>query len=121
MGHWQRARARLGAREEAGACRRRSAVAPCLTPTTTTLIIIMIIIMMILLQGLANILASLEEGVAVVDASVAGLGGCPYARVRGRARVQVASRCKCCCEALIRLSDLLVGAAASPASSPSSS
>lgn len=31
-------------------------------------------------QGLANILASLEEGIAVVDASVAGLGGCPYAR-----------------------------------------
>lgn len=30
-------------------------------------------------QALANILASLELGVAVVDASVAGLGGCPYA------------------------------------------
>jgi hydroxymethylglutaryl-CoA lyase len=27
----------------------------------------------------ANILASLQEGVAVVDAAVAGLGGCPYA------------------------------------------
>jgi hydroxymethylglutaryl-CoA lyase len=31
-------------------------------------------------QALANILASLEKGVAVVDSSVAGLGGCPYAR-----------------------------------------
>ncbi|BBK32814.1 hydroxymethylglutaryl-CoA lyase [Stella humosa] len=31
-------------------------------------------------QALANILASLERGVAVVDSSVAGLGGCPYAK-----------------------------------------
>ena len=31
-------------------------------------------------QALANILACLEAGVGVVDASVAGLGGCPYAR-----------------------------------------
>lgn len=31
-------------------------------------------------QALANILASLECGIAVVDASVAGLGGCPYAK-----------------------------------------
>ena len=30
-------------------------------------------------QALANILAALEMGVAVVDSSVAGLGGCPYA------------------------------------------
>ena len=30
-------------------------------------------------QALANILAALQLGVAVVDASVAGLGGCPYA------------------------------------------
>lgn len=30
-------------------------------------------------QALANILACLEAGVAVVDAAVAGLGGCPYA------------------------------------------
>jgi len=30
-------------------------------------------------QALANILAVLETGVAVVDGSVAGLGGCPYA------------------------------------------
>ena len=30
-------------------------------------------------QALANIYASLEMGVAVFDASVAGLGGCPYA------------------------------------------
>ena len=31
-------------------------------------------------QALANILASLQLGVAVVDSSVAGLGGCPYAK-----------------------------------------
>jgi hydroxymethylglutaryl-CoA lyase len=31
-------------------------------------------------QALANILACLEIGVAVVDASVSGTGGCPYAR-----------------------------------------
>jgi len=31
-------------------------------------------------QALANIYACLEAGVGVVDASVAGLGGCPYAR-----------------------------------------
>lgn len=31
-------------------------------------------------QALANILACLEVGVAVVDAAVAGLGGCPFAR-----------------------------------------
>lgn len=30
-------------------------------------------------QALANILASLQMGITVVDASVAGLGGCPYA------------------------------------------
>jgi hydroxymethylglutaryl-CoA lyase len=30
-------------------------------------------------QALANIYASLEAGVRVFDASVAGLGGCPYA------------------------------------------
>ena len=30
-------------------------------------------------QALANILACLEEGVRVVDAAVAGTGGCPYA------------------------------------------
>jgi len=30
-------------------------------------------------QALANLLASLEKGIAVVDSSVAGLGGCPYA------------------------------------------
>ncbi len=30
-------------------------------------------------QALANILAALDCGVAVVDSSVAGLGGCPYA------------------------------------------
>src|SRR5690349_3325781 len=31
-------------------------------------------------QALANIYASLERGVASVDSSVAGLGGCPYAK-----------------------------------------
>ncbi|MEC9291433.1 MAG: hydroxymethylglutaryl-CoA lyase [Pseudomonadota bacterium] len=31
-------------------------------------------------QAMANILASLDLGVRVVDASVAGLGGCPYAK-----------------------------------------
>jgi hydroxymethylglutaryl-CoA lyase len=30
-------------------------------------------------QALANVLACLELGISVVDASVAGLGGCPYA------------------------------------------
>ena len=30
-------------------------------------------------QALANILQSLQFGVAVVDSSVSGLGGCPYA------------------------------------------
>ena len=31
-------------------------------------------------QALANVLACLEDGVGVVDAAVAGVGGCPYAR-----------------------------------------
>ncbi|HEV8692798.1 MAG TPA: hydroxymethylglutaryl-CoA lyase [Lysobacter sp.] len=31
-------------------------------------------------QALSNILACLEEGVAVVDAAVSGTGGCPYAK-----------------------------------------
>lgn len=31
-------------------------------------------------QALANLLAVLEEGLAVIDASVGGLGGCPYAK-----------------------------------------
>jgi hydroxymethylglutaryl-CoA lyase len=31
-------------------------------------------------QALANILASLQLGISTIDASVAGLGGCPYAR-----------------------------------------
>lgn len=31
-------------------------------------------------QALANLYAVLEEGLAIVDASVAGLGGCPYAK-----------------------------------------
>jgi hydroxymethylglutaryl-CoA lyase len=30
-------------------------------------------------QALANILASLQMGISVIDSSVAGLGGCPYA------------------------------------------
>ncbi|WP_210397722.1 hydroxymethylglutaryl-CoA lyase [Motiliproteus sediminis] len=31
-------------------------------------------------QALANLLAVLQEGLAIIDASVAGLGGCPYAK-----------------------------------------
>ena len=31
-------------------------------------------------KALANILACLEIGVSVIDSSIAGLGGCPYAR-----------------------------------------
>lgn len=31
-------------------------------------------------QALANILVALEQGIAVVDSAVAGLGGCPYAK-----------------------------------------
>ncbi len=31
-------------------------------------------------QSLANVLAAMQRGVAVFDSSVAGLGGCPYAR-----------------------------------------
>lgn len=31
-------------------------------------------------QALANVLACLEEGVAVVDSAISGTGGCPYAR-----------------------------------------
>jgi hydroxymethylglutaryl-CoA lyase len=31
-------------------------------------------------QALANVLACLEEGVAVIDSAVSGAGGCPYAR-----------------------------------------
>ena len=31
-------------------------------------------------QALANVLACLEEGVAVVDSAVSGAGGCPYAQ-----------------------------------------
>ncbi|MCH2396555.1 MAG: hydroxymethylglutaryl-CoA lyase, partial [Oceanibaculum sp.] len=31
-------------------------------------------------QALANIYAALDLGVAVLDSSVAGLGGCPYAK-----------------------------------------
>ena len=30
-------------------------------------------------QALANVLTCLEMGISVVDSSVAGLGGCPYA------------------------------------------
>jgi hydroxymethylglutaryl-CoA lyase len=29
-------------------------------------------------QALANILVALQQGIAVVDSSIAGLGGCPY-------------------------------------------
>jgi hydroxymethylglutaryl-CoA lyase len=31
-------------------------------------------------QSLANILACMERGISVIDSSVAGLGGCPYAK-----------------------------------------
>ncbi len=31
-------------------------------------------------QALANILATLDTGIATIDSSVAGLGGCPYAK-----------------------------------------
>ena len=31
-------------------------------------------------QALANILVALESGVSTIDSSIAGLGGCPYAR-----------------------------------------
>ena len=31
-------------------------------------------------QALANILVALQRGIATVDASVSGLGGCPYAK-----------------------------------------
>lgn len=31
-------------------------------------------------QALANLLAVMEKGIAVIDSSVAGLGGCPYAK-----------------------------------------
>ena len=31
-------------------------------------------------QALANVMACIEKGVSVVDSSVAGLGGCPYAK-----------------------------------------
>ncbi len=32
-------------------------------------------------QALANVLAALQMGISVVDSSVAGLGGCPYAKL----------------------------------------
>ena len=31
-------------------------------------------------QGVANIYAALQQGISVVDSSVAGLGGCPFAQ-----------------------------------------
>jgi hydroxymethylglutaryl-CoA lyase len=31
-------------------------------------------------QALANIYAALESGISIIDSSIAGLGGCPYAR-----------------------------------------
>ncbi len=43
-------------------------------------------------QALANLLAVLERGIAVIDSSVAGLGGCPFAaRAQGAAAGNVAS------------------------------
>ncbi len=32
-------------------------------------------------KAMANIFVALEKGVTVIDCSVAGLGGCPYAKV----------------------------------------
>ncbi len=37
-------------------------------------------------QAVANILAALGKGIAVIDSSVAGLGGCPYAGRHGQRR-----------------------------------
>lgn len=31
-------------------------------------------------QAVANIYAALQQGIAVIDSSVAGLGGCPFAQ-----------------------------------------
>jgi hydroxymethylglutaryl-CoA lyase len=31
-------------------------------------------------QAIANIYASLESGITIFDSSIAGLGGCPYAK-----------------------------------------
>jgi hydroxymethylglutaryl-CoA lyase len=31
-------------------------------------------------QAIANIVAALEAGISTIDSSVAGLGGCPYAK-----------------------------------------
>ena len=31
-------------------------------------------------QALANVLIGMQQGISVFDASVAGLGGCPYAK-----------------------------------------
>ena len=31
-------------------------------------------------QALANILVALDQGITTIDSSVAGLGGCPYAK-----------------------------------------
>lgn len=38
------------------------------------------IVNMLLIQALSNIMVSLEHGISVVDSSVSGLGGCPYAK-----------------------------------------
>lgn len=48
-------------------------------------------------QALLNILASLEVGVAIFHASVAGLGGCPYAK--GRPATSPPKTCCTCCMA----------------------
>ena len=45
-------------------------------------------------QALANIMAALEVGVAIVDSAVAGLGGCPYAAaLRAMSRARMCSTC----------------------------
>jgi isopropylmalate/homocitrate/citramalate synthase len=43
-------------------------------------------------QALANILVALQMGVSVIDSSVAGLGGCPYAKVHQNAQISFSSK-----------------------------
>ena len=49
-------------------------------------------------QGCANVLTALQMGVSVIDSSVAGLGGCPYAPGASGAthRMRNPSLRKCC-------------------------
>lgn len=45
-------------------------------------------------QAVANAVAALQAGVATLDASVAGLGGCPYAKGATGATIEL---CKSIC------------------------